>query len=181
VSRSGVRGARTAFAARYAGVPCKSSQVRCRERRHLVNGGRLLIGAQRGEDGGEVLIPRPVPRPVRCAPPSRGAPHGVHLIGHRHDDTVNRLRFTSAVANVIGMRNLLMPATAASFSTLDVFADLDLPDDLMPAGPLVETEIGWGEDTICSVCLCALPAGAPAWADRDGMLCADDAAAEGAV
>jgi hypothetical protein len=46
---------------------------------------------------------------------------------------------------------------------------------------LTEVTIGWGEDARCTVCLCDLPAGAPAWTDRDGVLCCDDAAAEGAA
>ena len=36
---------------------------------------------------------------------------------------------------------------------------------------LRETEIGWGEDTICVVCEHPLPAGATAYADNDGVLC----------
>lgn len=52
------------------------------------------------------------------------------------------------------------------------------------AGPdasvFTEVTIGWGEDTRCPVCLCDLPAGAPAWSDSDDRLCADCAAAEGA-
>lgn len=44
-----------------------------------------------------------------------------------------------------------------------------------PAGPgLAEITIGWGDDTSCAACLCALPAGAPAWAAGTGRpLCAD--------
>ena len=40
-----------------------------------------------------------------------------------------------------------------------------------------EITIGWGEDTCCSRCLCALPAGAPVWTDRDALLCCECAAA----
>lgn len=46
------------------------------------------------------------------------------------------------------------------------------------AGTLTEIQIGWGEDTRCTVCLCDLPATAPAWTDGDGTLCADCADAE---
>jgi hypothetical protein len=47
-----------------------------------------------------------------------------------------------------------------------------------PEPELAEITIGWDEDTFCGGCLCALPAGAPAWADGDGQpLCADCAAA----
>jgi hypothetical protein len=47
--------------------------------------------------------------------------------------------------------------------------------DLLDAEPdLTELTIGWGEDTFCAACLCALPAGAPAWAaGTDQPLCAD--------
>ena len=39
--------------------------------------------------------------------------------------------------------------------------------------PLRETTIGWGEDTRCADCLCALPAGATACTDADLMVCVD--------
>lgn len=55
------------------------------------------------------------------------------------------------------------------------------PDTELAPCSLTEVTIGWGEDTRCSVCLCELPAGAPAWTDADGVLCCDDAAAEGAA
>jgi hypothetical protein len=39
---------------------------------------------------------------------------------------------------------------------------------------LVEVTVAWGEDTICTVCLSRLPAGAPAWPDEDGRsVCSD--------
>jgi hypothetical protein len=44
---------------------------------------------------------------------------------------------------------------------------------------LSEIRIGWGEDTNCTVCLCELQAGAPAWQDLDGTLCCFCAEAEG--
>jgi hypothetical protein len=46
------------------------------------------------------------------------------------------------------------------------------------AGSLTEITIGWGEDARCTVCLCDLPATAPAWQDADSVLCCDCAAAE---
>ena len=51
-------------------------------------------------------------------------------------------------------------------------ADLLTQAAAQVAGDLTETEILPGEDTICAVCEDALPAGAPAWKDRDGVLCA---------
>lgn len=69
-------------------------------------------------------------------------------------------------------RSRLGVMTPATFSTLD------FPAELLPAGPLTETTVGWGEDTVCAVCWCALPASAPAWEDRDCTLCADCAAVE---
>jgi len=68
--------------------------------------------------------------------------------------------------------------TTATFSTLDLLAALDFPAGCMPAGLLRETTVGWGEDTVCGVCLCHLPAGATAYEDRDSVLCNDCAAAE---
>ena len=44
---------------------------------------------------------------------------------------------------------------------------------------LSEIRIGWGEDSRCTVCLCELEAGAPAWQDLDGTLCNACAEAEG--
>jgi hypothetical protein len=38
---------------------------------------------------------------------------------------------------------------------------------------MAEVTIAWGEDTSCASCLCALPAGAPAWMDGDAPLCCD--------
>lgn len=49
------------------------------------------------------------------------------------------------------------------------------------AGQLTEIQIGWGEDTRCSVCLHDLPAGAPAMRDADSTLCMDCAETEGVV
>jgi len=37
---------------------------------------------------------------------------------------------------------------------------------------MTEITIGWGDDTVCSECAGPLPAGAPAWLDRDLVLCA---------
>jgi hypothetical protein len=49
------------------------------------------------------------------------------------------------------------------------------------AGQLTEIQIGWGEDTRCTVCLCDLPAGAPALQDADSTLCMDCGETEGVV
>ena len=47
-----------------------------------------------------------------------------------------------------------------------------------PAGALTEVQIGAGEDTSCTGCFTALPAGAPAWQDADSLLCNDCGNAE---
>jgi hypothetical protein len=47
-----------------------------------------------------------------------------------------------------------------------------------PAGELTEIQIGWGEDTRCSVCLTDLPATATAYRDGDSVLCMDCTEAE---
>lgn len=44
-----------------------------------------------------------------------------------------------------------------------------------------EITIADGEDTVCFACDCDLPAGAPAWPARDGLVCADCAATEAAA
>lgn len=43
---------------------------------------------------------------------------------------------------------------------------------------LTEIQIGAGEDTSCTGCFTALPAGAPAWTDADSLLCNDCGKAE---
>jgi hypothetical protein len=49
------------------------------------------------------------------------------------------------------------------------------------AGQLTEIQIGWGEDTRCTVCLCPLEAGTPAWQDSEATLCNMCAETEGVV
>ena len=49
------------------------------------------------------------------------------------------------------------------------------------AGQLTEIQIGWGEDTRCTVCLCDLEAGTPAWQDSEATLCNGCAETEGVV
>jgi hypothetical protein len=38
---------------------------------------------------------------------------------------------------------------------------------------MTEITIAPGEDTHCDDCQTSLPAGAPAWTERDGILCCD--------